>query len=290
MSSFLVTGAEGQLGRCFQAVAQEFPEHQLIFAKKDKVDLTLPSTFEKAYQSISFDGIINCAAYTHVDQAEEEPALAHLINVEGIKNLIDFAEDKALTVIHFSTDYVFDGSTIKPYKENFPTQPLNAYGDSKFKGEEILKKATCPHIIFRLSWMFSPFGKNFVKTILKLSQTKKNIKVVNDQQGRPTYGIDLARVVLSNILKPDFFDYNYYHYAMQGATSWFDFASKIVSITKSPCEIKPCSTAEYPSLAKRPKQSILDTKLIENHLSLNISSWENSLERCLKRIYINEHL
>ena len=196
MSNFLITGSEGQLGQCFQAVAQEFPEHQLIFAKKDKVDLTLPSTFEKAYQSKSFDGIINCAAYTHVDQAEEEPILSRLINVEGIKNIVDFAEEKALKVIHFSTDYVFDGSTPKPYKENFPTQPLNAYGDSKFKGEEILKKATCPNIIFRLSWMFSPFGKNFVKTILKLSQTKKYIKVVNDQQGRPTYGIDLARVVL----------------------------------------------------------------------------------------------
>ena len=290
MSNFLITGSEGQLGRCFKAVAKEFPEHQLIFAKKDKVDLTLPSTFEKAYQSKSFDGIINCAAYTHVDQAEEESTLAHLVNVEGIKNIIDFAEEKAIAVIHFSTDYVFDGSTTKPYKENFQTQPLNNYGESKFQGEEIVKKATCPHIIFRLSWMFSPFGKNFVKTILKLSQTKKYIKVVNDQQGRPTYGIDLARVVLSNISKPDLFEYNYYHYAMQGATSWFDFASKIVSMVKSPCEIKPCSTGQYHSLAKRPKQSILDTKLIENHLSLSIPSWENSLERCLKRIYINAHL
>ena len=290
MPSFLITGSEGQLGRCFHAVAQEFPEHHLIFTKKKILDLTLPNTFEKVYQIQPFDGIINCAAYTQVDQAEEESLLAQSINVDGVKNIIDFAEEKDLSVIHFSTDYVFDGKTDTPYKEDFPTQPLNVYGDSKFKGEEILKKATCPHIIFRLSWMFSPFGKNFVKTILKLSQTKKNIKVVNDQQGRPTYGIDLARVVLSNISKPDFFDYNYYHYAMQGATSWFDFASKIVSITKSPCEIKPCSTAEYFSLAKRPKQSILDTKLIENHLSLNIPSWENSLERCLKRIYINEHL
>ena len=129
-----------------------------------------------------------------------------------------------------------------------------------------------------------------MKTILKLSQAKKSIQVVNDQHGRPTYGIDLARVVLSNISKPDLFDYNCYNYAMQGVTTWFDFASKIKALQKSSCEIKPCSTAEYPSLAKRPKQSILDTKLIENHLSLNIPSWENSLERCLKRIYIDEHL
>ena len=290
MSSFLITGSEGQLGRCFQAVAQEFPEHQLIFAKKAKVNITLPGTIEKAYQLQPFDGIINCAAYTHVDQAEEESNLAHLVNVKGIKNIIDFAQEKALTVIHFSTDYVFDGSITKPYKENFPTQPLNFYGDSKFQGEEIVKKASCPHIIFRLSWMFSPFGKNFVKNILKLSNTTKYIKVVNDQKGRPTYGIDLARVVLGSISKPDLFDYNCYHYAMQGATSWFDFASKIVSIIKSPCEIKPCSTAEFSGLAIRPKQSILDTKLIENHLSLSIPSWEDALERCLKRIEINEYL
>tara|TARA_B100001559_G_scaffold208725_1_gene174950 strand:- start:1963 stop:2835 length:873 start_codon:yes stop_codon:yes gene_type:complete len=290
MSNFLITGSEGQLGRCFQAVAQEFPEHQLIFAKKDKVDLTLPVTFEKAYQSKSFDGIINCAAYTHVDQAEEEPLLAHRINVVGIKNIIDFAHEKALSVIHFSTDYVFNGLSSKSYKEDSIIQPINTYGSSKFQGEEIIKMASCPHIIIRLSWLFSPFGKNFVKTILKLSEVKKTIQVVNDQYGRPTYGIDLARIVLSNISKPDFFDFNSYNYAMQGTTTWFDFASKIIAIKKSTCQIKSCSTAEYPTLAKRPKHSVLETKRIENHLSLNIPSWEDSLKRCLKRIDNNEKI
>ncbi len=290
MSSFLVTGSEGQLGQCFKAVAKEFTDHQLIFARKAEADLTVPKTFHNIYQTHPFDGIINCAAYTQVDQAEEESLLANRLNVEGIKNIIDFAEEKSLSIIHFSTDYVYDGSTTKPYKEDALIQPVNNYGYSKYQGEEILKKASCPHTIFRLSWMFSPYGKNFVKTILKLSQAKKSIQVVNDQHGRPTYGIDLARVVLSNISKPDLFDYNCYNYAMQGVTTWFDFASKIKALQKSSCEIKPCSTAEYPSLAKRPKQSILDTKLIENHLSLNIPSWENSLERCLKRIYIDEHL
>mgnify|MGYP001159874752 FL=1 len=290
MPSFLITGSEGQLGRCFHAVAQEFPEHQLIFTKKKKIDLTLPNTFEKVYQIQPFDGIINCAAYTQVDQAEEESFLAQSINVDGVKNIIDFAEKKDLSVIHFSTDYVFDGKTNIPYKEDFPIHPINFYGYSKYKGEEIVKNSSCLHTIFRLSWMFSPFGENFVKTILKLTQAKKIIRVVDDQQGRPTYGIDLARVVLRNISKPDLFDFNCYHYAMQGTTTWFDFASKIIALKKSSCDIKPCSATEYPTLAKRPKQSILDTKLIENHLSLNIPSWQNALERCLKRIEINEFL
>ncbi len=290
MSSFLVTGADGQLGQCFQAVDHEFVDHQLIFAQKSEVDITDPKTFHEIYKAQPFDGIINCAAYTKVDKAEEEPTLANQINVEGIKNTIDFAQEKSISVIHFSTDYIFDGSIIKPIKEDFPIQPLNTYGHSKYQGEQIIKKANCPNTIFRLSWMFSPFGENFVKTILKLIQEKSPIQVVNDQHGRPTYGIDLARTVLKNISNPGLFDYNCYHYAMQGATTWFDFASKIIALKKKSCKIKPCSTEEYPSLAKRPKQSILDTKLIEKHLSLNIPSWEDALERCLKRIEINEFL
>lgn len=290
MPSFLITGSEGQLGRCFHAVAQEFPEHQLIFTKKKILDLTLPNTFEKVYQIHPFDGIINCAAYTQVDQAEEESFLAQSINVDGVKNIIDFAEEKYLSVIHFSTDYVFDGLSSKPYLEDSIIQPINTYGYSKLQGEKIIKMASCPHIIIRLSWLFSPFGENFVKTILKLSKVKKTIQVVNDQHGRPTYGIDLARIVLSNISKPDFFDFNSYNYAMQGTTTWFDFASKILAIKKSTCQIKSCSTEEYPTLAKRPKHSVLDTKRIENHLSLNIPSWEDSLKRCLKRIDNNEKI
>ncbi len=290
MPSFLVTGSEGQLGRCFQAVAQEFTEHQLIFTKKNVLDITLPNTFEKVYQIQPFDGIINCAAYTHVDRAEEESLLAQSVNVDGIKNIIDFAEEKALSIIHFSTDYIFDGITTNPYIEDYPPQPINAYGHSKYLGEEILKKASCPHIIIRLSWLFSPFGKNFVKTILKHSLAKETIKVVNDQHGRPTYGIDLARVILSLISKPCSFNYNCYHYAMKGVTNWYEFASKITILKKSSCHIKSCSTEEFPTLAKRPKHSILDTRLIENHLSLNIPSWEDALERCLKRIEINELL
>ena len=290
MPNFLVTGAEGQLGKCFQAVTKEFPKHELIFTNREAVDITKLGTLQRFYKTHSFEGIINCAAYTQVDGAENEIFKAKQINTNGLQNLTSFAEEKGLFIIHFSTDYVFNGTTSFPYKEDDKPNPINIYGQSKYEGEQILKISNCLNTTIRISWLFSPFGKNFVKTILILSKTKDNIKVVNDQHGRPTYGIDLARTVLSNISKLDFFDFNLYHYAMQGSTTWFDFATKIIAIKKRTCQIKSCSTAEYPTLAKRPKHSILDTKLIENQLSLNIPSWEDSLKRCLKRIDNNEKI
>ena len=282
MPSFLVTGSEGQLGRCFQAVAKEFPRHQLIFTKKNILDLTLPNTFEQIYQIEPFDGIINCAAYTQVDRAEEESLLAQSVNVDGIKNIIDFAEEKALSIIHFSTDYVFDGITTNPYIEDFPPQPINAYGHSKYLGEEILKKASCPHIIIRLSWLFSPFGRNFVKTILKLSLVKETIKVVNDQHGRPTYGIDLAKTVLKLISNDTINTLPILHYANKGICNWKEFAEAIVNESGNKTQVIGVSTSDYPTLAKRPKYSILDTERIEKKLGINIPTWQESLKKCVQ--------
>ena len=282
MPSFLVTGSEGQLGRCFQAVAKEFPEHQLIFTKKNILDLTLPNTFEQVYQIQPFDGIINCAAYTQVDRAEEESLLTQSVNVDGIKNIIDFAEKKALSIIHFSTDYVFDGITTNPYIEDFPPQPINAYGHSKYLGEEILKKASCPHIIIRLSWLFSPFGRNFVKTILKLSFAKGTIKVVNDQHGRPTYGIDLAKTVLKLISNDTIDTLPILHYANKGICNWKEFAEAIVNESGNKTQVIGVSTSDYPTLAKRPKYSILDTERIEKKLGITIPTWQESLKKCVQ--------
>ncbi len=290
MPNYLITGREGQLGQCFAAVAEEFPKIKLIFTNQNEVDLIHPETLLNSYNNKPFKGIINCAAYTNVDNAEQESEKAYQINAEGLKNLTVFAEKKGLSLVHFSTDYVFDGVASFPYQEDDKPNPINIYGHSKLYGEQLLEKAKCQHTTFRISWLFSPFGNNFLKVILKLSQIKKTFKVVNDQFGRPTYGIDLARIVLTNIEEPNFFDYNCYHYASRYATTWFDFASKIIAIKKSTCQIKPCSTEEYPALAKRPKYSVLDTKLIENHLSLDMPSWEDSLKRCLKRIDNNEKL
>ena len=286
MPNFLVTGADGQLGQCFRAVAAEFPNHHLIFTNREEVDLARPETLQDFFDSNPFSGIINCAAYAQVDQAEEESEKAFQINAEGVQNLVKFAEEKKLSLVHFSTDYVFDGTASVPYKETDQCYPINAYGQSKYEGEGRLAKAKCPHSTFRISWLFSPFGTNFVKTILLLSKTKEQLDLVQDQWGRPTYGMDLARAVLIHIDQPTFFDFSCYHFAQQGATTWFDFAQKIVGLTKSPCKISPCTTAAYSTPAKRPLYAVLDTKRIENHLSFQPLRWEVALEDCIKRIEV----
>ena len=284
MCNILVTGAEGQLGQCFQVVAKEFPIHNLIFESKKTLDITKAESLDRVYHQHPFEGIINCAAYSKVDQAEIETEKANQINHLGIQNLVALAEQKDLFIIHFSTDYVFDGKQRIPFKEGHATNPLNCYAHSKLAGEKVLRKSKCSHITFRISWLFSPFGSNFVKTILRFSKMKKDIKVVNDQFGRPTYGIDFARDVLDKLNHPDFFDFNGYHYANKGAISWFEFAMKIIDFSKSSCAVNPCSTSEYDTLAVRPSYSALDTERIENHLSLSLSNWEDALQRCLKRI------
>mgnify|MGYP001159850372 CR=1 FL=1 len=288
MSKILVTGAEGQLGQCFQEVAKEFPIYKLFLESKKTLDITNKISLDEAYRQDPFDGIINCAAYSNVDQAEIEIEKAYKINEHGVQTLATFAEKKNLFLVHFSTDYVFDGSMKMPLKEEDPKNPLNHYANSKLAGEKILSKSNCSHITFRISWLFSPFGNNFVKTILKKSNSKQEIKVVNDQLGSPTYGIDLARVVLDNFTKPKFFDFGCYHFTNKGGISWFEFAKKIIEISKRDCSIKPCLTTEYETLTVRPKYSILDTKRIENHFSLSIPSWENALERCLNKYNLNE--
>ena len=288
MSKILVTGAEGQLGQCFQEVAKEFPKYKLFFESKKTLDITKKESLDKAYHQDPFDGIINCAAYTNVDQAEIEIEKTYKINEFGVQNLVAFAEKKNLFIVHFSTDYVFEGNEKIPLEEEHPKNPLNHYAHSKLAGEKILSKSSCSNITFRISWLFSPFGNNFIKKILKLSNIKKEIKVVNDELGSPTYGIDLARVVLEKLTNPNFFDFNCYHYANKGTVSWYEFAKKIIEISKKKCVVYPCLTSEYEMLAPRPKYSVLDTKRIENHLSLSISDWENALIRCFKKYNFDE--
>ena len=285
MAKYLITGADGQLGQCFQAIAHEFSSDELIFVNQDEVDITSTISLKKFYSNNPFEGIINCAAYTFVEKAEKEEKKANHINAFGVKNLGAFAKDHSLFVVHFSTDHVFDGNNSRPYNEEDRKNPINKYGKSKHKGEELLKKIKCTHTTFRISWLFSPFGNNFVKTIYKLTETEKQIKVVNDQWGRPTYGIDLARVVLQNISKTYFFNYNSYNYAQLGVTTWCEFASKILKHKKKSGSIIPCLSSEYPSGVKRPKHVELDTTRIENNFSLKIQNWELTLKDCIDRIH-----
>ena len=284
MASYLVTGGKGQLGQCFQAVAKSFPEIELFFADRKEVDLIQPQTLVDYYHNTPFDGIINCAAYTAVDQAESESEKAFAVNGQGVKNLVAFCEQHQLKLVHFSTDYVFDGTLENPYKETDLPHPISVYGKSKYEGEQHLQEANCPHTSLRISWLFSPFGHNFVQTISSLCQTKEEIKVVNDQWGRPTYGMDVAQTVLEQLSNPHFFEYSCYHFANQGATSWFEWAQEICKQTTGECKVVPCTTAEYPTPAKRPQYAVLDTTRIEKHLSLTPASWQEALERCLKKM------
>ena len=290
MPNYLVTGGSGQLGQCFHSVAKEFPEINLFFTSRNEVDITLSETVANFHSKNPFDGIINCAAYTNVDQAEKEQESALKINTEGLQNLIAFAEEKKLSIIHFSTDYVFDGNSSEPYREKAETNPLGVYGASKVQGEIHLLKSSCKNVSIRTSWLFSPFGKNFVKTIAHLAKDKKELKVVEDQYGRPTYGIDLARAVLSLISNKTIYGFPILHYANKGICSWKEFAEAIVNTSGSETKVLGVSTSDYPTLAKRPKYSILDTERIEKVLKIEIPLWNESLKKCLQIIKSNESL
>ena len=282
MRSYLVTGGSGQLGQSFQEVAKEFPETNLFFASRNEVDITRPETIANLYRKNPFVGIINCAAYTNVDRAENEQESTLKINTEGLQNLIAFAENKNLSIIHFSTDYVFDGESSEPYQEKSITSPIGVYGKSKLQGEVRLSTSSCRNVTIRISWLFSPFGKNFVKTITRLAKEKSAIKVVHDQWGKPTYGIDLARTVLKLISNNTIYTFPILHYANQGVCSWKEFAEAIINELEHKTTIQGILTSAYPTLAKRPKYSILDTGQIEKELQIEIPTWQESLKKCIQ--------
>ena len=282
MPSYLVTGASGQLGQCFQAVAKEFLEVDLYFAKKNEVDITRLDTISNGFKHKPFDGIINCAAYVAVDQAEKEEGNAFKINVDGIQNLIDFTEHKNLSIIHFSTDYIFDGQSTEPYPEAAATNPLGIYGKSKLEGETLLSTSRCSNVIVRTSWLFSPFATNFVKTIAHLAQEKSALKVVDDQWGKPTYGLDLARTILTLISNDTIYNFPILHYANEGVCSWKAFAEAIINEVEPTTVIHGIPSSDYPTLAKRPKYSILDTQCIEKDLGITIPKWQDSLKKCIQ--------
>jgi dTDP-4-dehydrorhamnose reductase len=284
MSSYLVIGSEGQLGKCFQSLKNEFPQHSLHFANRKEVDLNFPETLSTYFTKIPFEGILNCAAYTQVDKAETEIEAAHDINEKGVQNLIAFGEAKNLNIIHFSTDFVFDGRKTDSYAELDATNPISVYGKSKLAGEKLLQKAKCPNVTFRVSWLFSPFGNNFVKTIINASQSKNELGVVADQFGKPTYGIDLAKAILNNLNHPNLFQHKILHYAQANKTSWYLFARKILELTASKCTVNPIPSESYPTAAKRPLNSSLNTRRIEETLSLSPRNWEEALSDCIKTI------
>ncbi len=281
--NILITGANGQLGSEIRELSSDY-KCNFFFESSQTLDITHFENVQNYINKNKIDVVINCAGYTAVDKAEEEPKKAEKVNVRGVENLVKSLEKVNGKLIHISTDYVFDGKSITPYKEDDEVNPLGVYGKTKRAGEESILNSDIEAIIIRTSWMYSVYGNNFVKTMLRLAKERKSINVVADQVGTPTYAKDLAKVCLDIISSDKEWDKKskIYHYSNEGETTWYEFAKAIMEISKIDCKINPISTKDYPTLAKRPKYSVLDKTKIKQ--DIEIPYWKKSLERMLRKI------
>lgn len=274
----VVTGATGQLGQALQFIAKNHPEIQFHFYSSSDLDITKKNSIETVFEKIKPNFCINAAAYTAVDKAESEKDLAQLINASGSKNLAEICNNFNTTLIHVSTDFVFDGEKEIPYSEGDLTNPQGIYGKTKRQGELEITKVARHYFIIRTSWLYSQFGNNFMKTMLRLSQERSSLNVVSDQIGTPTHAVDLANAIIKVILSTSK-NYGIYHFSNEGTASWYDFAKKIFEVNKVDIDLKPISTLEFPTPAKRPKYSVLDKSKIKSEFNITINNWEDSLGR-----------
>jgi dTDP-4-dehydrorhamnose reductase len=280
--TILVTGANGQLGKELQVLAPAFEGYQFLFAGKDDLNIANAISIQKYFSEHVIDFCINCAAYTSVDKAESEHESAFFINATSVAILASICKENNTQLIHISTDYVFDGTANQPYKETDQTNPVSVYGKSKLQSEEWALQDAPSSIVIRTAWVYSSFGNNFVKTMMRLMKEKESINVVSDQFGCPTYAADLAAAILQIITSNQSKENpGIYHYSNAGITNWYEFAIAIKKLTGSNCAVNPITTAEYPTAAKRPAYSVLDTAKIKGTFKLSIPTWENSLEKCL---------
>ena len=279
--NILVTGANGQLGNEMRRVSLD-SRNRYLFTDVNELDITDATAVRNMLKKEQIDVIVNCAAYTNVDRAEDDFAMADLLNNKAVENLAVAAAETGATLIHVSTDYVFRGDKNIPCRESWETDPLGVYGKTKLAGEQSLVKAGCKYLIFRTAWLYSPFGKNFVKTMRQLTSTKDSLKVVFDQVGTPTYAGDLAALIY-NIIEENLLDrQGVYHFSNEGVCSWYDFTvaiHRLAGITS--CKVKPLHTAEYPAKANRPAYSVLDKTKIKTTFGIEIPHWEESLKRCI---------
>jgi len=286
----LVTGSKGQVGSEIKHLIENrdylFENANFFFIHRDKLDITNKEAIEHLITEQQIDTIINCAAYTAVDKAESEHETADRVNHLAVKNLADIAKVKDIFLIHISTDYVFNGKSYRPYVEDDPIDPLGVYGITKRKGEEAIIQTGCKSIIIRTSWVYSTYGHNFVKTMLKLAKSRNELGVIFDQVGTPTYARDLAITIL-DILKHASSDVRNYHaeifhYSNEGVASWYDFAKAIFEIEELDIKVNPIETKDYPTPAKRPPYSILNKSKIKQEFQIEIPHWRESLQACLK--------
>ena len=279
----MVTGANGQLGCALRRLLDREIPGEAIYTDKQELDLTDAAAVENFIRDNEVTHIVNCAAYTAVDRAEEEKRECSLINTDAVKNLAAAADLLGAKIIHISTDYVFDGTNHRPYRESDKVNPISQYGTTKRKGETALLALAPESIIIRTAWLYSDTGHNFVKTILALAEKQNEIRVVCDQIGTPTYARDLAEAVLA-VLKSHQWVAGIYHFTDEGAASWYDFAKAILRIAGKKTRVVPIPTEDYPTLAQRPAYSILDRSRIKATYGVEIPHWEDALADCVKLI------
>ncbi len=284
MFNILVTGSNGQLGSEIQELSSAYP-YTFFFTSKDDLDISHAEDVEAFIQKNAINAIINCAAYTAVDKAESDADNADKINHIAVKTLAELSKRYALKLIHISTDYVFDGTNYKPYIESDITNPQSVYGRTKLLGEQALLHVNPKNsLIIRTSWVYSSYGANFVKTMLRLGREKESLGVIYDQVGTPTYAKDLAKVILDILPNIQNSTVEIHHYSNEGALSWYDFAKEIMKMAKLPCKINPIETSQYPTPAKRPHYSLLNKTKNKNKYNLDIPYWKDSLDACLRKL------
>ena len=287
-SKILVTGGNGQLGKELREFSSLHTGLDFVFLSREELPIHQFELVRNYFNTLKPAYCINCAAYTAVDKAESEKDLAFQINGEAVGVLAAVCREHNSKLIHISTDYVFDGEAAYPYTENFPTDPINVYGASKLEGEKQAMELNPGSIIIRTSWLYSSLGKNFVKTMIQLMNEKDEVKVIKDQLGSPTNAADLAETIFNIIgyCHLQIYDWSpgIYNFSNEGIISWYDFAKAIKEITASPCDIKPISTAQYPTPAKRPAYSVLDKTKIQKTFGIKLKKWKDSLRTCISNM------
>ena len=279
--TILVTGANGQLGNEMRVISSAYPAYNFLFVTKEDLPIDDTEAIKKYFANHVIDFCVNCAAYTAVDKAETEPEKALLINATAVGNLAKTCKQYNTQFIHISTDYVFDGTSSIPYKEDHPVAPVNMYGDTKLKGEKVAQQNNPGTIIIRTSWVYSSFGNNFVKTMVRLMKEKEHLNVVSDQQGCPTYAADLAAAIMQMISSGKAAENpGIFNYSNSGIINWWQFAIAIKELSHSKCIVHPIPSSNYPTPAKRPVYSVMDTGKIQKTFAVNIPFWKDSLQKC----------
>lgn len=283
MSNILVIGAGGQLGNCLKKVAEKRGLTNMVFPDEAKANILDKALLTSLFEKTNPTHVINCAAYTAVDKAEDEVDLATAVNVDGAVNLAELSKQFDATLIHISTDFVFEGNEVKLLTETDEANPISVYGDTKLKSEIALANIVPQYFIIRTSWLYSEYGNNFTKTMLKLGAEREELNIIADQVGTPTYAIDLANAIL-DIIATGKHAYGVYHYSNEGVTSWYDFAKAIFELSDTKVQVNPIPTSAYPTKAKRPHFSVMDKTKIKQTFGLNIPYWRDSLAKCIEEL------